>query len=165
MQSSPLARVFNYLVKLGIALGKKIVGNLHLKEVSRYLVAGGVRLVGDVVVSIAEVTVEGGKSVGNGIITGNFFACSSFFFGKCCFDTASRLAVTLVEYSVVGNRLARNVVGTGDKSLRSAVDIHKKQAGFAGSCRIFPCVPDSRMILAELVPQRCIAEHFADRIA
>ena len=165
MQGSPLAGIFNYLVKLRIALGKKIVGNLHLKKVSRYLVAGGVRLVGDVVVRVTEVTVESGKPVGNGIVAGDFLARSSLFLGEGCFHTASRLAVTLVEYSVIGNRLARNVVGTGNKALRSAVDIHKKQAGFTGFCRIFSCVPDSRMVLAELVSQRCIAVHFAYRIA
>jgi len=104
------ACVLDELVKLGVVLGKEIVGNFHLEKMTRNLIAGGIGFVINIVVCIAEVTVKSGKSFRNGIIAGNFFTDSASALCLCCKNAMSCFALSLIEDTVIGYRLAGDVI-------------------------------------------------------
>ena len=104
------ARVLDEIVKLGVVLCEKIMSDFHLEKITRNLIAGGIGFVINIVVCIAEVTVKSGKSFRNGIIAGNFFTDSASALCLCCKNAMSCFALSLIENTVIGYRLAGDVI-------------------------------------------------------
>ena len=105
-----LACILDELVELRVVLGEKIVRNFHLEEVACNLIAGGIGLIIDVIVCVSEVTIKSGKSFGNRVVAGNFFAEPATVLCVVCENAMGRFALSLIENTVVGDRLSGNVI-------------------------------------------------------